>query len=139
MSGFLTADAVAAVLAFFPEHKFESTSTELQAGFREIALQYPDLFGQISFGKTGAYVWSPTIDAALDSLAASRFYSRYNKDLVTYELNRTKLRSYFDNFLYDRFHEAGITVDIIQEASRALMDILTNIHASPDRKRLLVT
>jgi hypothetical protein len=138
MSGFLTADAVAAVLAFFPKDTFESTSTELQAGFREIALQYPDLFGQISFGKTGAYVWSPTIDAALDSLAASRFYSRYNKDLVTYELNKTKLQSYFDNFLYDRFHEAGITTDTIETASCALMDILRDIHTSSDRKRLLV-
>ena len=127
------------MLAFFPEDKFESTSTELQAGFREIALQYPDLFGQISFGKIGAYVWSPTIDAALDSLAASRFYSRYNKDLVTYELNRAKLKSYFNTFLYRRFHEAGITVDTIEAASCALMDILTSIHQSPDRKRLLVT
>ena len=41
MPGILTADVVAAVLAHFPEDHFKSTSTELQAGFRHIAEEFP--------------------------------------------------------------------------------------------------
>lgn len=139
MPRFLAADAVAAVLAHFPDDRFKSTSTELQAGFREVATKFPELFGQISFGKVGAYVASSTIDAALDSLAAAGFYSRYNKDLVTYDLDRGKLLSYYKKFLNKRFNDAGISVETIEEASQALKDVLNDIHRAPNRDRLLVT
>ena len=139
MSRFLTTDAVAALLAHFPDEQFKSTSTELQAGFREVARQFPQLFGQISFGKVGAYVSSPTIEAALDSLAASGFYSRYNKDLVTYDLNEEKLGSYYDRFLKQRFDKAGIASETIEIASQTLKDSLNEIHGSSKLERLLVT
>ena len=139
MPGILTADVVAAVLAHFPEDHFKSTSTELQAGFRHIAEEFPGLLGHISFGKVGAYVSSPTIDAALDSLAASGFYSRYNKDLVTYELDKSRLMLYYKTFLDERFVNASIGEDTIKEAALALRDILYKIHRSTKLERLLVT
>lgn len=139
MSRFLTTDAVAALLARFPDAQFKSTSTELQAAFREVARQFPQLFGQISFGKVGAYVSSPTIEAALDSLAASGFYSRYNKDLVTYDLNKEKLGSYYDRFLDQRFDEAGIAPETIDKASQTLKDSLNEIRGCSRLERLLVT
>ena len=139
MSRFLAADAVAAVLAYFPEEQFKSTSTELQAGFREVAVEFPELLGNISFGKVGGYVSSPTIDAALDSLAAAGFYSRYNKDLVTYELNQEKLLAYYEKFLEDRFAAANISVRTIQKASERLRDALYDIYNAPRLDRLLVT
>ena len=139
MPRFLTTDAVAALLAHFPDEQFKSTSTELQAGFREVARQFPQLFGQVSFGKVGAYVSSPTIEAALDSLAASGFCSRYNKDLITYDLDKKKLGSYYDRFLNQSFDEAGITVEIIEHASRTLQCVLTEIHGTSELERLLVT
>ena len=138
MSSIFPADAVAAILAFFPEETFKATSTELQAGFREVATKSPQLIGHISFGKIGAYVSSPAIDAALDSLAASGFYSRYNKDLVTYELNRDKLLSYYKAFLETRFDEAGVSVEDIKSASQLLKDTLHEIHESPNRHLLMV-
>ena len=139
MPEFLTTDVVAALLAHFPEKRFKSTSTELQAGFREVASEYPQLLGQILFGKVGAYVSSPTIEAALDSLAASGFYSRYNKDLVTYDLNRTALLDYYERFLSTRFDAADISVDTIRNAARVLSRALTTIHRSSELERLLVT
>ena len=139
MSRFLATDVVAALLAHFPGERFKSTSTELQAGFREVASEFPQLLGQISFGKVGAYVSSPTIEAALDSLAASGFYSRYNKDLVTYDLDKSKLIEYYDKFLDSRFDEAGISVDMIQNASQSFKESLTAIHRSSKLDRLLVT
>ena len=135
---FLTTDTVAALLAHFPEDQFKSTSTELQAGFRQVALEFPALFGAISFGKVGAYVSSPTIEAALDSLAASGFYSRYNKNLVTYDLDKEKLKSYYNDFLEGRFGEAGIELNTIKQASQELHDALKTIHKSKNLERLLV-
>ena len=139
MPEFLTTDVVAALLAHFPEERFKSTSTELQASFREVAREHPQLLGQISFGKVGAYVSSPTIEAALDSLAASGFYSRYNKDLVTYDLNRTALLDYYERFLSRRFDAADISVDTIRNAARVLSRALTTIRRSSELERLLVT
>lgn len=139
MPRFLAADAVAAVLAHFPEEQFESTPTELQAGFRQVAREFPELLGQVSFGKVGGYVSSPTIDAALDSLAAAGFYSRYNKDLVTHELNIAKLSSYYKTFLAQRFNAAGISEQVIKRAAETLRDELNDIYQSPSRDRLLVT
>ena len=139
MTGFLTADVVAALLAHFPEDQFKSTSTELQAGFREVASQFPQLLGRTSFGKVGAYVASRSIDAALDSLAASGLYSRYNRDLVTYELNKVELMSYYNRFLHRRFTEADISVATIKDASIALRDAIHEIHNSSQLERLLVT
>ncbi len=138
MTRLLTADAVAALLAHFPDDQFESTSTELQAGFRVVAGEFSQLFGQISFGKVGAYVSSSPIEAALDSLAAAGFYSRYNKDLVTYDLNRAELKSYYDTFLRERLDKAGIDTDIIKEAARRLRDALADIRQGTDLERLLV-
>lgn len=139
MPEFLTADVVAALLAHFPEERFKSTSTELQAGFREVASEFPQLLGQISFGKVGAYVSSPTIEAALDSLAASGFYSRYNKDLVTYDLNKSALLDYYNRFLSRRFDEAEVSVDTIKNAAQVLSRALLSIHSSSKLVRLLVT
>lgn len=139
MSGFLTSDAVAAVLAHFPEDQFRSTSTELQAGFRHLAHEYPQLFRHLSFGKVGAYVSSPTIEAALDSLAASGFYSRYNKDLVTYQLERARLREYFERFLEPRFASADIPVETLTSAAESLRDMLSELRATPNLEVLLVT
>lgn len=139
MPRFLAADAVAAVLAHFPDETFESTPTELQAGFRQVASQFPDLLGHVSFGKVGGYVSSPTIDAALDSLAAAGFYSRYNKNLVTHELNKAKLLSYFKRFLERRFNAAGISVQVIEKAAETLREELHDLYHSPSRDRLLVT
>lgn len=138
MPRFLTTDTVAALLAHFPENQFKSTSTELQAGFRQVALDFPALFGSISFGRVGAYVSSPTIEAALDSLAASGFYSRHNRNLVTYELNKEKLQSYYMDFLEIRFNEADIDLDTIKKASQKLHDALRAIHESTNLERLLV-
>ena len=135
---FLTTDTVAALLAHFPEDRFKSTSTELQAGFRQVAYDFPALFGAISFGKIGAYVSSPTIEAALDSLAASGFYSRYNRNLITYELNKDKLISYYNDFLISRFDDADIELDTIKKASQKLHDALMDIHESTNLERLLV-
>lgn len=139
MPEFLTTDVVAALLAHFPEDRFKSTSTELQAGFREVAGEFPELLGQVSFGKVGAYVSSPTIEAALDSLAASGFYSRYNKDLVTYDLNKGALLDYYNRFLSRRFDDAAVSVETIKNASQALSRALLSIHRSSKLERLLVT
>ena len=139
MRGFLTSDAVAALLAHFPEDRFKSTSTELQAAFRHVAKEFPSLLGNTSFGKVGAYIASSAIDAALDSLAASGFYSRYSRDLLTYELNREKLLLYYDSFLDQRFRNAEVSVDTIKQASLVLKDIIHEIHGSPSLDRLLVT
>ncbi|MCY4368291.1 MAG: hypothetical protein OXF41_02475 [bacterium] len=139
MPEFLTADVVAALLAHFPEDRFKSTSTELQAGFREVASEFPELLGQVSLGKVGAYVSSPTIEAALDSLAASGFYSRYNKDLVTYDLNKSTLLDYYNRFLSRRFDEAAVSVDTIKKAAEVLNGALLAIHRSSKLERLLVT
>jgi len=138
MARFLTADTVAALLAHFPGKQFRSTSTELQAGFRQVALEFPTLFGAVSFGRVGAYVSSPTIEAALDSLAASGFYSRHNRNLVTYQLNKEKLQSYYTDYLESRFNEANIELDTIKQASQKLHDALRVIHESTDLERLLV-
>ncbi len=138
MSGFLTSDAVAAVLAHFPEDRFRSTSTELQAGFRQLAHEYPQLFGYLSFGKVGAYVSSPTIEAALDSLAASGFYSRHNKDLVTHQLDQEQLTEYYDRFLKQRFVSSNISVDTIQEAAESLRDELRTLRETNNLELLLV-
>lgn len=139
MPRFLTADAVAAVLAHFPDDQFRSTSTELQAGFRRLAHDFPELFGQVSFGKVGAYVASPTIEAALDSLAASGFYSRYNKDLVTYQLEKGRLTSYYEQFLAPRFASVDISVDTLKDAALVLRDALNELRRSPNLELLLVT
>lgn len=139
MPKFLAADVVAALLAHFPEDQFESTSTELQAGFREVAEDFPELLGHVSFGKVGGYVSSTTIDAALDSLAAAGFYSRYNKNLVTHELDKPKLLSYYARFLEQRFTSADISTKTIRRASERLKATLDNIHHSPNLDRLLVT
>ena len=138
MPRFLTADTVAALLAHFPEDEFKSTSTELQAGFRAVAHEFPQLFGQISFGKVGAYVSSPTIEAALDSLAASGFYSRYNKDLVTYDLDRDSLLSYYTDHLKGRFDQADIDTGTIEAAAQCLCEALTDIRQSTALEPLLV-
>ena len=139
MPEFLTTDVVAALLAHFPEDRFKSTSTELQAGFREVAGEFPELLGQVSFGKVGAYVSSPTIEAALGSLAASGFYSRYNKDLVTYDLNKRALLDYYNKFLSRRFDDAAVSVDTIKNAAQVLSRALLSIHRSSKLERLLVT
>ena len=73
---FLSSDAVAALLAHYPGTTFEANPTQLQAGFRRVSQDYPELLGHVSFGKVGEYVGSATIEAALDSLAATGFYSR---------------------------------------------------------------
>ena len=139
MREFLTSDAVAALLAHFPEDRFKSTSTELQAALRHVAKEFPLLLGNTSFGKVGAYIESSTIGAALDSLAASGFYSRHSGDLLTYELNREKLLLYYDGFLDQRFRNAGVSVDTIKQASLVLKHMICEIHESPSLDRLLVT
>ena len=139
MKQLLTADTVAALLAHFPDDEFRCTSAELQAGFREVARSFPQLLGQISFGKVGAYVSAPAVEAALDSLAASGFYSRYNRDLVTYDLDKSKLKSYYDEFLRQRFAEADIPDTVINEASVTLQTAIIDIHGSSNLERLLVT
>lgn len=136
---FLTSDVVAALLAHFPEDQFQSTPTELQASFRQVAKAFPVLLGNVSFGKVGAYVSSTSIDAALDSLAASGFYSRYNKDLVTHDLNRAKLKSYYDDFLNQRFADSGVPVDTIIEAAALLKESVSDLYKSPNRQLFLVT
>lgn len=126
-------------MTIFPEDQFRSTSTELQAGFRQLAHEYPQLFGHLSFGKVGAYVSSPTIEAALDSLAASGFYSRHNKDLVTYQLDQEQLTEYYDRFLKQRFVSSNISVDTIQEAAESLRDELRALRETNNLELLLVT
>ena len=139
MTKLMTADIVAALLARFPGDKFRCTSAELQAGFREVARSFPELLGQISFGKVGAYVSSPAVESALDSLAAAGFYSRYNRDLVTYDLDKSKLESYYDEFLRQRFAEADIPDTVINEASERLRAAIIDIHESSNLEHLLVT
>ena len=139
MLGFLTADAVAAMLAHFPEDRFRSTPSQLQAGFRRLAHEFPELFGQLSFGKVGAYASSPTIEAALESLAASGFYSRDDHDPVTYRLEQGRLASYYDRFLAPRFASADVSVDTIEAAARTLSDVLRELRRAPNLEPLLVT
>ena len=139
MPGFLTPDAVAAVLAHFPEDRFRSTPSRLQAGFRQLAREFPELFGQLSFGKVGAYASSPTIEAALESLAASGFYSRDDHDLDTYRLEKDRLASYYDRFLAPRFASAHVSVDTIEAAARTLSDVLRELRRVPSLELLLVT
>ena len=139
MSGFLTSDVVAAVLAHLPGDQFRSTSTEIQAGFRQLADKYPQLFGHLSFGKVGACVSSPTVEAALDSLAASGFYSCYTKGLVTYhQLDKEQLTEYYDRFLKQRFASSNISVDIIKEAAESLQDGLRELRETHNLELLLV-
>jgi len=137
--GFLTSDVVAAVLAHFPAEKFESTSTEVHAGFRELGREFPELLGHVSFGRVGEYVASDAIDAALDSLAASSFYSRYNKDLVTYELNKDRLGVYYRRFLAERFTAAEVSEDRLVEAATRFHSLLEELHGSDDLDTVLVT
>lgn len=135
---FLSSDVVAALLAHYPGTTFEANPTELQAGFRRVSQKYPELLGQVSFGKVGEYVGSATIEAALDSLAVTEFYSRYSKDLVTYELNKHNLSGYYNNFLKPRFEKSGISCDTIKEAANFLCKSLQEIRDSSDRSHLLV-
>ena len=135
---FLSSDVVAALLAHYPGTTFEANPTQLQAGFRRVSQKYPKLLGQVSFGKVGEYVGSATIEAALDSLAATGFYSRYNKDLVTYELNKHNLSEYYNSFLKHRFEKSGISCDTIEEAANFLCKSLQEIRDSSDRSQLLV-
>lgn len=135
---FLSSDVVAALLAHYPEATFKANPTQLQAAFRCVSHEYPMLLGQLSFGKVGEYVGSATIEAALDSLAATGYYSRYNKDLVTYELDQTSLLQYYNKYLKPRFKKSGISCDIIKEAARFLCKSLCEIRNSSDRSQLLV-
>ncbi len=135
---FLSSDAVAALLAHYPGTTFEANPTQLQAGFRRVSQDYPELLGHVSFGKVGEYVGSATIEAALDSLAATGFYSRYNKDLVTCELNKHNLSEYYNNFLKPRFEKSGISCDKIKEAANFLCESLQEIRDSSDLSLLMV-
>lgn len=135
---FLSSDVVAALLTHYPEATFEANPTELQAGFRRVSQRYPKLLGQVSFGKVGEYVGSDTIEAALDSLAATGFYSRRNKDLVTYDLHQKNLSEYYNKFLKPRFEKSGISCDMIKEAANFLCKSLQEIRDSSDLSLLMV-
>ena len=85
-------------------------------------------------------MFSPTIEAALDSLAVSGFYHvEYNRDSVTYKLDRDKLLLYYRNFPSRRFGEAGISTELVERASLSLRDAVREIRQSADRRLLLVT
>lgn len=135
---FLASDVVVALLAHFPEETFQANPTQLQAGFRCVAQKHPELLGHVRFGKVGAYVSSATIEAALDSLAITGFYSRYNKDLLTYELNKSKLMQYYNSFLQDKFIESNISSATIKKAANLLRNALDEIRESSDRSQLMV-
>ncbi len=52
---------------------------------------------------------SPTVEAALDSLAAFRFLQPYTKDLVTYhQLDKEQLTGYDDSLLKQRFVSSSL-------------------------------
>ena len=135
---FLSSDVVAALLAHYPEDTFEANPTQLQAAFRCVSHEYPLLLGQVSFGKVGEYVGSATIEAALDSLAATGYYSRNNKNLLTYKLEQKSLLQYYNNYLKPRFEKSGISGDTIKEASTLLSNSLHEIRNSSNRSQLLV-
>lgn len=135
---FLSSDVIAALLAHFPEETFEANPTQLQAAFRCVSHDYPMLLGQLSFGKVGEYVGSATIEAALDSLETTGYYSRCNLDLLTYQLHKEDLLKYYKDFLENRFEESGVSSKTIEEAAKVLRDSLHKIHASSDRKMLMV-
>ena len=130
---FVTADAVTAILAYSPVKEFMATPTQLQAAFRRVATEFPQLLDFHSFGKVGAYVGSDAVEAALDSLAAAKFYSRYNKDLVTHRLHEDKLKSYYDTYLKVYFDESHI-----RRAAQCLIDTLDELHSSQYLEDLLV-
>lgn len=130
---FVTADAVTAILAYSPVEEFRATPTELQAAFRRVATEFPQLLDFHSFGKVGAYVGSDAVEAALDSLAAAHFYSRFNKDLVTHRLHGDKLRKYYDTYLDKYFDESHI-----KKAAQCLIDTLNELHSSQYLEDLLV-
>lgn len=139
MKEYLTSDVVAALMAHYPEDEFQSTSTELQAGFREVAGDFPDLLGQVSFGKVGSYVSSDAIDAALDSLAVSTLYSRYDKDLAVYALNKPELLNYYRRFLSKRFHDSGVSEERIVAAAGRLRGALDEIKSADRLDAVMVT
>ena len=136
---FLAADTVAAILVHLPAGSFKATPTELHAGFRRAADGFPELLGQISFGKVGSYCHSPTIAAALESLAASSYWSRGGRDLLKCRLDRDRLREYYDRGLNWRFSEAGISVETIDRASRMLLDALSELRLHSNHRHLMVT
>ncbi len=135
---FLASDVVAALLAHFPGETFQANPTQLQAGFRCVAQERPELLGHVSFGKVGAYVGSATIEAALDSLVITGFCSRYYKNGFTYDLDKSKLMEYYDSFLQDKFVQSGIDTETIKQAADLLSESLIEICESCDRSQLMV-
>lgn len=135
---FLASDVVAALLAHFPGETFQANPTQLQAGFRCVAQERPELLGHVSFGKVGAYVGSATIEAALDSLVITGFCSRYYKNGYTYDLDKSKLMEYYDSFLQDKFVQSGIDTETIKQSADLLSESLIEICESCDRSQLMV-
>lgn len=135
---FLASDVVAALLAHFPGETFQANPTQLQAGFRCVAQERPELLGHVRFGKVGAYVSSATIEAALDSLVITGFCSRYYKNGFTYDLEKSKLMEYYNSFLQDKFIQSGIDTETIKQSADLLSESLIEIRESYDRSQLMV-
>lgn len=64
----LTSEAVAALLAYYPETEIEADRTHLQTALRRVSVRYPEVLPVTNWGKVGEHVGSATVESALESL-----------------------------------------------------------------------
>ena len=86
----LISDAVAALLAYYPEAEIEAGYAHLQAALRKVSVRYPETLPVVNWGKVGEHVGSSTVEAALDSLIMTE-YLDYCPHPPLLRLNRDKL------------------------------------------------
>ena len=86
----LISDAVAALLAYYPEAEIEAGRTHLQAAMRRVSGRYPEVLSDVNWGAVGDYVGSATIEAALDSLIMTG-YIDYRPHPPLMQMHRDKL------------------------------------------------
>ena len=86
----LTSEAVAALLAYYPEAEIAAGMARLQAALRLVSDRYPEVLGDVNWGAAGEYPGSATIEAAVESLIMTG-YVGYRPHPPLLRLRRDKL------------------------------------------------
>jgi hypothetical protein len=132
-------DVVAAIWAQGSPHEFRASPIEIQAAFRLVSEEYPDLLGGLSFGPSGAPVNSPAIKAALDALTLGNYMTRRNPDLSNYVVGPDgRLTNWYESDLKARLDAVGIDQDRLVEASTFFFDTLEKVQQERRIEDLLV-
>ncbi len=144
MRDVLTSDVIAALLAHLPREseqssdaEFEGNPGQIHAAFNQVAQRYPELLGDISFGRPGTFVRSPAIAGALDTLVMDGFLSCANPDLVMYSIKGDKLSRYYHDYLESRFERDDVTVQL-GDAAVLFQETLARLRDSDNAWELLV-